>query len=99
MTVPSQEQPDTTTVVSEGAAQSAPLVAQATVPEASQMEGDTARGSSGVVAVVERTSRRSPLALMSGAATRPRRASRCSSGWIPEIQLRPFSRSMMLPRA
>ena len=41
-------------------------VVQAVAPEAGQMEVDTAGGSPAVVAVVERTSRRSPLALLSG---------------------------------
>ena len=48
-TVTSQAQPDTATVVSEGAARSVPPAAQATVPEAGRMEGDTAGGYRGVV--------------------------------------------------
>ena len=58
-------------MVSEGAAQSAPLEAQATEPEVGRTEGDTAGGSSGVVAVVERTSGGSPSALMSGGSRSP----------------------------
>ena len=44
-TMPSQEQPDAATVVSEGVAQSMLPAAQATVPDAGQMEEDVARGS------------------------------------------------------
>ena len=60
-------------VVSEGAVQSMPPVAQATVPEAGHMEEDTAGGCPGIVAVVERTRRRLPLALLSGGSRSPTR--------------------------
>ena len=63
MTTPSQEQPNAAMVVSEGAAQFA--------PPAGETEGDMARGSSGVVAVVERTSGGSPLALALGGSRSP----------------------------
>ena len=56
MTVTSQGQLDAATMVSEGAMQSVPPMAQATAPEACQTEGDTAEGSLGIVAVVDRTS-------------------------------------------
>ena len=72
-TAPSQEQPDAATVVSEGAAQSAPPAAQASEPEVGRTKGDTAGGSSGAVAVVERTSGGSPSALMSGGSRSPMR--------------------------
>ena len=65
-TATSQAQPDAATVMFAGAARSMPPVAQATAPEAGQTEGDMARGSPGIVAVVERTSGESPSALMSG---------------------------------
>ena len=58
-------------VASEGAAQSVPPVAQATVPEAGQMEEDMAGGSPGIVAVVERTHRRSPPVLLSRGSRSP----------------------------
>ena len=41
------------------------------MPEVGRMEEDTAGGSPGVVAVVERTSRRLPLALLSGRSRSP----------------------------
>ena len=50
-----------------------PPVAQATAPEAGRMEEDVAGGSPGVMVVVERTSRGSPLALMSGGSRSPTR--------------------------
>jgi len=53
-------------VESEGAAQSAPPVVQVAAPKAGRMEEDAAGGSSGVVAVVRRTRRGSPLAPLSG---------------------------------
>ena len=48
-----------------------PPATQATAPVAGRTEGDTTEGSSGVVAVVERTSRGSPSALMSGGSRSP----------------------------
>ena len=62
---------DVATLVSEGMVQSVPPAAQAAAPEVGRMEGDTARGSSGVMVVVERTSGGSPLALMSGGNRSP----------------------------
>ena len=50
-----------------------PLVAQVTVPDMGWMEGDMAEGSPGVMAVVERTIRGSPLALMSWGSRSPTR--------------------------
>ena len=50
-----------------------PLVAQVAVPKAGRTEGDTVGASLGVVAVVERASRGSPSALMSGGSCSPRR--------------------------
>ena len=64
---------DVAMVASEGVAQSAPPAAQAAAPEAGRMEEDTAGGSPGVMAVVERTSRRSPSALLSGGSRSPAR--------------------------
>ena len=64
---------DVAMVASEGAAQSVPPMAQVAAPEAGQMEEDMAGGSPGVVAVVERISRRSPLALLSGGSRSPAR--------------------------
>ena len=64
---------DVATVASEGAAQSAPPAAQATVPEVGQMEEDTTGGSPGIVAVVERSSRGSHSALLSGGILSPAR--------------------------
>ena len=64
---------DVAMVASEGAAQSAPPAAQAAAPEVGRMEEDTPRGSLGVMAVVERTSRRSPSALLSGGSRSPAR--------------------------
>ena len=60
-------------MVSEGAAQSAPSTAQAMEPEVGRTEGDMVGGSSSTVAVVERTSGGSPLALMSGGSRSPAR--------------------------
>ena len=73
VTAPGQGQPDTAMVASKGAVQSAPPTAQATEPEVGRTEGDTLEGSSGAVAVVERTSRGSSLALMSGGCRSPAR--------------------------
>ena len=64
---------DAAMVAFEGVAQSAPPAAQAAVPGAVKMEEDMARGSLGVVAVVERTRRRSPPALLSGGSRSPMR--------------------------
>ena len=64
---------DTAMVASEGVAQSAPPVVQAAVPGAGRMEEDTTEGSSGIVAVVERTRRRSSPALLSGGNRSPTR--------------------------
>ena len=58
-------QRDAAAVVPEEAAQSVPPAAQATALDAGWMEGDTAEGSLGIMAVVERTSGGSPSALMS----------------------------------
>jgi len=71
VTAPSQEQPDTAMAVSEGAAQSVPSAALAAMPEAGWMEEDTDGGSPSIMAVVERTSGGSPLALMSGGSCSP----------------------------
>ena len=49
-TAPSQEQPDTAVVVSEGVAQSEPPVAQVTVPDAGQTESGAATAASEGVA-------------------------------------------------
>ena len=62
---------DAVVVASEGAAQSVPPVAQTTVLEVGRMEEDMGGGSLGVVAVVERTRRRSPPALLSGGSHSP----------------------------
>jgi len=48
-----------------------PLVAQVAVPKAGRTEEDTAGGSLGIVAVVERTCRRLPLALLLGGSCFP----------------------------
>jgi hypothetical protein len=64
---------DAAMVASEGVAQSTPPAAQATVPGAGQMEEDMAGRSPGVVAVVERTHRRSSLALLSRGSRSPAR--------------------------
>ena len=48
-----------------------PPAAQVMPPDVGLTEGDMAKGSSGVVAVVERTSRGSPLALASGGSHSP----------------------------
>ena len=90
---------DVATVESEGAAQSVPPAAQAAAPEAGRTEEDTAGGSSGIMAVVERTSGGLPSALVLGAAAHPRGVSRRSTGWIPKTQRRLSSRSTTLPRA
>ena len=58
-------------MVSEGAAQSAPPATQATAVEAGRIKGDMAGGTLGSMVVVERTSGRSPLALMSGGSRSP----------------------------
>ena len=64
---------DVAMVASEGGAQSVPPAAQATAPEVGRMEEDTAGGSPGVVAVVERTNRRLPSALLLGGSCSPAR--------------------------
>ena len=64
---------DTAMVASKGVAQSAPLAAQATAPGAGRMEEDMAGGSPGIIVVVERTHRRSSLALLSGGSRSPAR--------------------------
>ena len=71
MTATSPVGSDTTMVAFEGVAQSAPPAAQATAPEAGQMEEDMAGGSPGIVAVVERTRRRSSPALLLGGSRSP----------------------------
>ena len=53
---------DVAMVASEGAAQSAPPVAQVAAPEVGRMEEDMARGTTCVMAVVERTSGGCPWA-------------------------------------
>ena len=73
MTVTSQAQPNAATVVTEEAARSVPLVAQATAPKVGRTEGDAVGGSPGVVAVVERISRESLLALTLGGSHSPMR--------------------------
>ena len=50
-----------------------PPVAQVMVPEGGWIEGDTTKGSLGVMVVVERTSGGSPLALMSRGSRSPTR--------------------------
>ena len=50
-----------------------PPVAQVMVPEGGWIEGDTTKGSLGVMVVVERTSGGSPLALMSVGSCSPMR--------------------------
>ena len=64
---------DTTMVASEGVAQSAPPAVQAAAPGAGRMEEDTARGTAGVVAVVERTNRGLPSGLVPGHSRSPAR--------------------------
>ena len=71
VTVISPAQLDVAMVAFEGASQSMPPMAQATAPEAGWTEEDTARGSPGVMAVVERISGGSPSALMSGGSRSP----------------------------
>ena len=71
-TVTSLAGSDVAMVASEGAAQSAPPAAQAAVLEAGQMEEDMARGSSGIVAGVERTSWGLPSTLVLGGSCSPR---------------------------
>ena len=61
------------TVVSEEVARSVPPAVQATESEAGRMEEDTTGWSSSIMAVVESTSRGSPLALMSGGSCSPAR--------------------------
>ena len=60
---------------------------------------DMASKSPGILAVVERTRRRSPLALLSRGSRSQCGGSRCSSGWMLRTQHQPFSRLTMLPRA
>ena len=62
---------DAAMVASEGVAQSVQPAAQVAAPEAGRTGEDTAGGSLGVLAVVERTRRRSPLALLSGGSRSP----------------------------
>ena len=62
--MPSEAQAEVTAIAT------SPAV-QAVAPEAGRMEEDTAGGSSGIMAVVERTHRRSPLALLSGGSHSP----------------------------
>ena len=64
---------DTATMASEGAAQSAPPAVQATASGVGRTEEDTAGGSPGILVVVERTRRRSPLALLSRGTCSPMR--------------------------
>ena len=71
MTVTSQAQSYTAAVVPEEAARSVPPAALAMAPEVGRTDGDMARGSPGIVAVVERTSGGSPLALTSGGSHSP----------------------------
>ena len=73
MTATSPAGSDTALVASEGVAQSTPPVVQAAVPGAGQMEEDMARGSPGVMAVVERTRRRSSPVLLSRGIRSPTR--------------------------
>ena len=70
-TMTSLAQLDVATVVFEGAAQSVPPAAQAMAPEVGRTEGNMAGGSPSIVAMVERTSGESPLALMSGGSHSP----------------------------
>ena len=60
-------------VASEGVMESVSLVDPPVALEATQMEEDLVGGSSGIVAVVERTRRRSPLALLLGGSRSPTR--------------------------
>ena len=71
MTATSPVGSDAAVVASEGVAQSAPPVAQAAALEVGRMEEDTAGRSPGVMAVVERTRRRSSLALLLGGNRSP----------------------------
>ena len=64
---------DAAMVASEGVAQSWPPAAQAAAPEVGRMEEDTAGGSLGVMAVVERTRRRSSLGLLLEGSRSPAR--------------------------
>ena len=64
---------DVAMVASEGEAQSVPPAAQAAAPEVGRMEEDTAGGSLGIGAVVERTHRRSSSTLLSGGSRSPAR--------------------------
>ena len=104
---------DAATVVSEGAAQSTPPEVQmeeaaaasgpagadaaVVASEVDRTGEDTAGGSPGILAVVGRTRRPSPPALLSGATIPLRRASRRSIGWMLGIRRRLCSRLMMLP--
>ena len=60
-------------VVLEGAAESVPSVAQAAAPEVGRMKEDTAEGSPGVAAVVERTSGGLPSGLVPSDSRSPTR--------------------------
>jgi len=73
VTMASQAQPDAAAMVPEEVARSVPPAAQLTTPDEGWMEGGTAEGSVGVMAVVERTSGESPLALTSGGSHSPAR--------------------------
>ena len=64
-------QPNTTVVEPEAVVQPAPPAAQMTVLDMGRTEGDTAKGSSGVVVVVERTNEGLPLALALGGSHSP----------------------------
>ena len=66
-------QPNATMAALEVAARPTPPVAQMTALHMGWAEEDTAEGSPGVVAVVERTSGESPLALMLGGSHLPTR--------------------------
>jgi len=65
--------PDATVAAPEVAARPAPLAAQMMALDMGRTEEDTADGSLGIVAVVEGTSRGSPLALTSGGSHSPMR--------------------------
>ena len=70
-TVTSSAQLDVATVASEGAAHSAPPAVQAVAPGVGWMEEDMARRSPGIMAVVGRTRRELPLALLLGGSRSP----------------------------
>ena len=64
-------QPDTTMAVPEAAVRPVPPVAQMMALDMGRTEGDMAEGSPGIMAVVERTSGESPLALALGGSHSP----------------------------